>query len=78
MPARKLLRSEPTRILKKIPGWWDPLDTEAGRQLRLRDGPEARTGTTKGGGAADLLNSLSQKPPVPSSVGKGKRQSVAG
>lgn len=48
MPARKLLRSNPTRILKeKVPGWWDPLGTGAVRQLWLRDGPEARTKTVK-------------------------------
>lgn len=41
-------------------------------------GPEAKTKKAKEGGAGDLLSSLSQKPPVPSSVGKGKRQSVAG
>ena len=51
MPARKLLRSEPTRILKEeIPGWWDPLGTGAVRNLPLRDGPEARTRTIKGEG----------------------------
>lgn len=48
VPARKLLRSNPIRILKeKIPGWWDPLGTGAVRQLWLRDGPEARTKTVK-------------------------------
>lgn len=48
VPARKLLRSEPTGTLKgKIPGWWGPLGTGAMRQLWLRHGPEARTKTAK-------------------------------
>ena len=48
MPARKLLRSEPTRILKgEIPGWWDSLGPRAMRQLWLMNGPKARTRTAK-------------------------------
>lgn len=48
MPARKLLRSKPTRILKEeIPGWWDPLGPGAVRQLWPMDGPKVRTRTAK-------------------------------